>query len=124
MAETVVLAFPDFSKEFIVHLDASAYAVGATISQYEADMNLRLITCMSRKMNYAQNNYSTHERELLALVLCLKQWRHYLLGPKVIASIDNVSLKYLKTQASLTPRQVRWIAEIERIWSRIETLLF
>ena len=67
MHENVKLAFQDTSRDFHLHLDASAFAVGATLSQYDEQGRLRLVTCMSRKMDAVQKNYPTHERELLAL---------------------------------------------------------
>ena len=89
MKNTVELAFPDFTKPFYLHMDASDHAVGATLSQYDSSDNLRLLACMSRKMDQAQRNYPTHERELLAFVLAVKQWRHYLLGHKTNILTDN-----------------------------------
>ena len=104
------LAFQDFSKPLAVHLYASATAIGATLSQEDDAEHLRLITCTSQKLNPAERNYPTHEREVLALVYALKRWKHYLLGSKVLAYTDNVSLKLRRTMQAPSPRQVRWLA--------------
>jgi len=82
LANAVSLAYPDFSKKFIIHLDASKLALGATLSQ---DGQLRLLSCTSRKFNVHELNYPVHEKEQLALVHCLEHWRHYLLGAESIA---------------------------------------
>ena len=62
----------------------------------------------SRKMNAAEVNYATHERELLAVIHALRTWRHYLLGTHFIVVTDHNSLKYLQTQPTLLRRQARW----------------
>jgi len=55
----------------------------------------------------AETRYATHEREALAVVHAFKHWRPYLLGKKkTLIYTDHQSLKYLKTQPHLTPRQV------------------
>ena len=99
------------SQPFTLHLDASADALGATLSQPDRRRHLRLLTCTSRKLNPAERNYPTHEREMLALVHALKKWKLYLMGSKV-AYTDNVALRYWKTAQNLSPRQVRWLAYI------------
>ena len=93
------LAYPNWSEPFVVHLDASKFAIGATLSQKDKDGNLRLLACTSRKMNPAEQNYPTHEREMLALVDSLKRWKHYLQGSKVEAFTDNSALRFWKTIA-------------------------
>ena len=79
MCRTCQLAYPDMSKPFAVHLDASLVAIGATLSQEDKHGSLRLITCTSRKLNAAERNYPTHEMEMLAMVHALKTWKHFLM---------------------------------------------
>ena len=67
----------------------------------------------SRKLNAAEQNYPTHERELLAVVHALKVWRHYLLGRPFKLCTDNSSLLYLRTQKQLSGRQARWSQLLE-----------
>ena len=112
LMESTTLSYPDLNKEFVLHVDASADALGATLSQENHAGHLRLITCTSRKFNPAERNYPTHEREMLALVHALKKWKHYLLGARVKAFTDNVALKYWQTAQNLSPRQIRWLAYI------------
>ena len=112
LLESTSLAYPDLNQEFVLHVDASADALGATLSQEDAEGNLRMITCTSRKFNPAERNYPTHEREMLALLHALKKWKHYLLGTKVRAYTDNAALKFWQTSQNLSPRQIRWVSYI------------
>ena len=73
-----VLQLADQQKDYIVTTDASDYAMGAVLSQVWDDGE-HPIAFESRKMNSAEQNYPTHERELLAIIHALRTWRHYLL---------------------------------------------
>ncbi|KAK3007068.1 hypothetical protein RJ639_016632 [Escallonia herrerae] len=103
MSEDPVLALPDVSKSFKVHTDASDFALGGVLMQechpeaYE-----------SRKLNEAERRYTTHEKELLAIVHCLRIWRHYLLGSSFIVRIDNTAVSHFLSQSKLTLKQARW----------------
>src|SRR6185437_11343452 len=55
-----------------------------------------------------ERNYVVHEQELLAIVHALREWRHYLLGNRIIVITDHRSLQYLATQDKLSARQTRW----------------
>jgi hypothetical protein len=103
-----VLALPDPNLPFIVHTDASGFAVGAVLSQKQADGQLRPIAFLSKKMLEAETRYPVHEQELLAIVHALKSWRHYLYGRKFTVLTDHHSLQYFKTQPMLSSRQTRW----------------
>ncbi len=111
-----VLALPDPSLPFIVHTDASGFAVGAVLSQQQSDGALRPIAFLSKKMLDAETRYPTHEKELLAIIHALKSWRHYLSGRKFKVMTDHHSLQHFKTQPMLSGRQSRWkdaIAEFD-----------
>ena len=73
------LITPDNSKPYVLHTDASGFAVGATLSQ-ETEHGLQPVAFMSKKMSRAQLNYPVHEWELLAVMEALKAWRCYLYG--------------------------------------------
>ena len=105
-----VLMHPDTSKPFFVVTDASNYAVGASFEQEPVPEQRRPITFFSHSLNHAERNYPVHERELLAIVLALRVWRHFLYGSefKVICQTDHRPLQHFMTQASLSARQVRW----------------
>ena len=60
-------------------------------------------------LNEAQHNYSTTEKELLAVVFSLEKFRSYLLGTKVIVYTDHAALHHLMTKKEAKPRLIRWI---------------
>ena len=73
----------------------------------------------SRKLNDAEQRYSTHEKEMVAVVHCLQVWRVYLLGTRFVIRIDNIANTFFKTQKKLSPKQARWqefLAEYDFMW--------
>ncbi|CAN6560283.1 unnamed protein product [Malus baccata var. baccata] len=99
---------PDWSIPFELMCDASDYALGAVLGQRK-DKQLHVIYYASRTLNDAQLNYSTTEKELLAVVFALDKFRSYLLGTKVIIYTDHAALKYLLTKKEAKPRLIRWM---------------
>ncbi len=100
-----MLAFPDFSKTFVIHTDASHMQLGAVISQ-----DGKPIAFYSRKLNPAQTRYTTTERELLSIVETLKEFRNILLGYKIIVHTDH---KNLTCKNFNTERVMRWRLVLE-----------
>ncbi|KAM1985348.1 hypothetical protein ACFX16_013523 [Malus domestica] len=88
--------------------DASDYAIGAVLGQRK-NKQPHVIYYASRTLNDAQLNYSTTEKELLAVVFALDKFRSYLLGTKVIIFTDHATLKYLLTKKEAKPRLIRWM---------------
>ncbi|KAK3008879.1 hypothetical protein RJ639_015414 [Escallonia herrerae] len=103
MSEDPVLALPDVSKSFEVHTDTSDFALGGVLMQ-----ECHPVAYESRKLNKAECRYTTHEKELLAVVHCLRVWRHYLLGSSFIVRTDNTSVSHFLSQSKLTSKQARW----------------
>lgn len=106
-----VLILPDPSLPYVVHTDASGFAVGATLSQ-DQGRGLQPIAFLSKKMLDAERRYPVHEQELLAVILALKEWRHYLYGTKFRIFTDHQSLTYVTSQPHLSARQSRWLDTI------------
>ncbi|KAM1376183.1 hypothetical protein ACFX2F_037951 [Malus domestica] len=99
---------PDWSLPFELMCDASDYALGAVLGQRK-DKKPHVIYYASRTLNDAQLNYSTTEKELLAVVFALDKFRSYLIGTKVIVFTDHAALKYLLTKKEAKPRLIRWM---------------
>ncbi|CAL9012108.1 unnamed protein product [Prunus brigantina] len=99
---------PDWSLPFELMCDASDYAVGAVLGQ-RVDKKPHAIYYASRTLNDAQLNYSTTEKELLAVIFALEKFRSYLITNKVIVYTDHVALKYLLAKKDAKPRLIRWI---------------
>jgi hypothetical protein len=108
-----VLVIPDPSKEFTIQADASDYAIGAVLCQ-DQGKGLQPIAYESRKLNDAERNYPTHDREMLAIIHAFKVWRHYLAGSKTTVQTDHEALKYISTQPTLSKRQARWVEFIQQ----------
>lgn len=97
LAEEVTLAFPNFSDPsllFYVTCDSSDYAMGGCLSQGELPYD-RPIFFFSKTLNDAQRRYSTIQKELLAIVECIKAFRVYIYGRFFIIITDHKPLCYL-----------------------------
>ena len=67
----------------------------------------------SRQLKSHEQNYPTHDMELVTVVFALKIWRHYLYGEQFEVYLDHKSLKYNFTQQDLNMRQCRWMEFLE-----------
>ncbi|CAN6557496.1 unnamed protein product [Malus baccata var. baccata] len=103
-----IIVPPDWSLPFELMCDASDYALGVVLGQRK-DKRPHVIYYASRTLNDAQLNYSTTEKELLAVVFALDKFRSYLIGTKVIVFTDHAALKYLLTKKEAKPRLIRWM---------------
>ncbi|CAI7755711.1 unnamed protein product [Closterium sp. NIES-53] len=74
---------------------------------------LQPIAYLSKKLHGAELNYPIHDKEALAIVTAFKAWRCYLEGAKTTVYTDHFSLKHLKSQPTLSRRQVRWVDFLE-----------
>jgi hypothetical protein len=100
-----VLALPDPTKPYAMQVisDASDFGVGAVLLQEG-----RPVAYFSKKLNQAERNYSTTEKELAGVLYALKEWRCYLLGRSFKLTTDHKSNAFLQEQSSLSPRRARW----------------
>ncbi|XP_061368564.1 uncharacterized protein LOC133311525 [Gastrolobium bilobum] len=103
-----IITSPNFELPFELMCDASDYAVGAVLGQRK-DKLLHVIYYASKILNEAQLNYTTTEKELLAVIYAFDKFRTYLLGSKVIVYTDHAALKYLLTKQDAKPRLLRWM---------------
>ncbi|RVW92651.1 Retrovirus-related Pol polyprotein from transposon opus [Vitis vinifera] len=88
--------------------DASDLAMGAVLGQRE-DEKPYVIYYASKTLNEAQRNYTTTEKELLAVVFALDKFRAYLVGSSIVVFTDHSALKYLLTKQDAKARLIRWI---------------
>jgi hypothetical protein len=88
--------------------DASDYAIGAVLGQRK-DKKPYVIYYASKTLNSAQMNYTTTEKELLAVVFACEKFRSYLVGSPVVVFSDHAALKYLLSKKDSKARLVRWI---------------
>lgn len=104
-----VLRIFDPALSTAVETDASGFAIGAVLFQIDSNGVSRPVAFTSRKLSQAEQNYPTHEQELLAVVHALKTWRYYLDGSHFIVYTDHATLQHFPTQPNLTRRQARWM---------------
>ena len=110
VSQQPVLILPDPTRAYVVTTDASGFATGAVLQQ-DHGQGPQPIGFLSKKMLPAERNYPVHEQELLAIIIALRAWRHYLHGSHftIVVQTDHKSLQHLKTQPHLSPRQTRWL---------------
>ncbi|KAK8632142.1 hypothetical protein V6N13_028919 [Hibiscus sabdariffa] len=88
--------------------DASDYAVGAVLGQCKGKV-FHPVYYASKTLNDAQVNYTTTEKELLAVIFAFDKFRSYLLRTKVTVYTDHSAIKYLLSKKDAKPRLIRWI---------------
>lgn len=101
MITTPILVFPDWNKEFHVHVDASYIAFRVVLGQPSARQIDYPIAFASRNLSKEEKNYTTTEREGLDMVYDLQKFRHYLLGSHFKIFTDHSALKYLVSKSFL-----------------------
>lgn len=102
-----LLQYPDFSRPFNLTTDASGYAIGGVLSQGPVGRDLP-VSYASRILNSAEQNYSTIEKECLAVIHCIKHYRPYLYGRKFTIITDHKPLVWLHSIKDPSSRLWRW----------------
>ena len=90
-----ILAFPDCSKPFILDTDASDTGIGAVLSQQQEDGTEQVIAYASRLLSKPERRYCATRRELLAVVMFITHFWHYLLGNSFTLRTDHGALTWL-----------------------------
>ncbi|GJU26888.1 putative reverse transcriptase domain-containing protein [Tanacetum coccineum] len=99
-----ILTLPEGNDDFVVYCDASLQGLGAVLMQRE-----KVIAYASRQLKPHEENYTTHDLELGAVVFTFKIWRHYLYGTKCTVFTDHKSLQHILRQKELNMRQRQWL---------------
>ena len=111
-----ILQLPDFSTPFfLVVTDASGSGIGAVLMQEDHP-----IAFESRKLKPSELNYSTYDKELLAVVHALRIWKHYLMGSEFLIKTDQQSIKHLLTQPLISDRHIKWASFIQSFQPMIQ----
>ena len=108
--EEPVLMMPDQTKPFQIETDASKYATGAVLTQLDSNGDRHPISFISKTFSPAERNYEIYDRELLAIIRALEEWRHYIQGSPhtTIVLSDHKNLTYYREAKKLNRRQARW----------------
>ncbi|KAG2872189.1 hypothetical protein PC114_g26516 [Phytophthora cactorum] len=106
-----VLMLPDHSKPFHVVCDASDFAIGCALMQFDDEGRERVVSYQSRQLKPAERNYPVHDKELLAMRYALIKFRVYILGEQTFAVYtDHASLWTATNSAHLSQRMARWLS--------------
>ena len=107
-----ILAYPNFTCDFVLETDASMQGVGAVLGQYQDDNKLHPIGYASRALNAAEKRYGITELETLAVVWAISHFHHYLYGNRVTVFTDHTAVKAILESSNLTAKHARW-------WTRV-----
>ena len=103
-----VLCHFDPSLPIILETDASDFAIGGVLSQIHLDTITRPVAFYSRKLTPAEVNYDVYNKEMLAIVETIRNWRCYLEGYSFTIYTDHKNLSFFQTMKNLNRRQARW----------------
>lgn len=109
-----VLLMPDMTRPFRIEADASKYASGAVLTQEDPNGKRHPCAFISKTFSPTEQNYPIYDRELLAVLRALREWRHYVIGSPHTTTIlsDHQNLLYYQKPQNLKPRQARWSLEM------------
>ena len=106
-----ILALLDNSRSYRVEADSSNFATRAVLSQQDPeDKKWHPIAFLSKSLSLVEWNYEIHDKEMLAIVQALEEWRHFLEGTEHQFEIwmDHKNLEYFMSVKKLNRRQARW----------------
>jgi len=109
-----VIALPRPDGKFRMEVDASGYALGGVLSQFQ-DKKWKTVAFISRVMSPAELNYDIYDKELLAIIFALEEWRCYLMDAREKFEIwtDHKNLTYFRSPQRLNARQARWYLTLQ-----------
>ncbi|KAL8598384.1 hypothetical protein ACOMHN_032661 [Nucella lapillus] len=113
LSKKPVVILPNSEQEYVLRTDASDKGIGAVLLQ-ERDGDLRPVAYSSKKLNNAEQNYSTIEKECLGVVWAIKKFEPYLYGSHFILETDHRPLEYLKRAKTDNGRLMRWALQLQQ----------
>ena len=115
-----VLAFPKIGERFIVEVDANSSAVRGVLLQVGVNEKCHPVAFYSNTLNQAQRKWSTHSKEIYALILALRHWKVYLTGTNFVIRSDHNPLVTLQKTKDPRGKFTRWLTELEEFSFDIE----
>nr|GEY81306.1 reverse transcriptase domain-containing protein [Tanacetum cinerariifolium] len=106
--EALILIAPNWDLPFELMCDTSDFAIGAVLGQRH-EKHFRPIHYASKTMNDAETNYTTTEKEMLAVVYAFEKFRSYLTMNKSIVHTDHSAFKHLFAKKDAKTRLLRWV---------------
>jgi len=117
VTSTPVLISPDLTKPFRIEADSSDFATGAVLSQISLeDEKWHPVAFLSKSLSPVKRNYEIHNKEMLAIIQALQEWRHFIEGAEHQCEIwmDHKNLEYFMTAKQLNRRQAQWSLYLSR----------
>ena len=108
LIEAQILQSPNWDLPFEFMYDVLDYAVGAVLGQ-QLEKKPTAICYASKTLAEVEMNYTTTEKELLAMVYVVEKFRPYILGSKIIIYTNHAALKYFLSKKEAKPRLIRWV---------------
>ena len=108
LLQAPILSYPDPKGEFILDTDASAYGMGAVLSQVQGGQE-KVIAYGSKSLTKEERRYCVTRKELLAVVYFVKYYRHYLYGQKFTIRTDHGALRWLINFKDPQGQVARWL---------------
>nr|GEV00715.1 hypothetical protein [Tanacetum cinerariifolium] len=108
LMEAPILIAPNWNLPFELMCDASDFAIGAVLGQRH-EKHFKPIHYASKTMTDAESNYTTTEKEMLAVVYAFEKFRSYLIMNKSIVHTDHSALKYLVAKKDAKARLLLWV---------------
>ncbi|GKF74405.1 reverse transcriptase domain-containing protein [Tanacetum coccineum] len=108
LTEAPILIAPNWDQPFELMCDASDYAIGAVLGK-RIEKHFRPIHYASKTIIEAESNYTTTEKEMLAVVYAFEKFLSYLIMNKSIVYTDHSALKYLFAKKDTKARLLRWV---------------
>nr|GEX14899.1 reverse transcriptase domain-containing protein [Tanacetum cinerariifolium] len=118
LIEAPILITPDWDMPFELMCDASDFAIGAVLEQCQ-DKHFRPTYYASKTMTEAESNYTTTEKEMLAVVYAFGKFQSYLIMNKSIVYTDYSTLKYLFTQKDSKERLLYWVLLLQEFTFKV-----
>nr|GFA20575.1 reverse transcriptase domain-containing protein [Tanacetum cinerariifolium] len=118
LTEAPILIAPDWDLPFELMCDASEFAIGAVLGQRQ-EKHFRPIHYASKIMTEAELNYTTTEKEMLAVVYAFEKFRSYLILNKSIMYTDHSTLKYLFAKKDSKARLLRWVLLLQEFTFKV-----
>ena len=116
-----LLKLPDMQKPFVLWTNASDLGLGAVLLQTH-DGELFPVSYASRRLSNSEKNYSTIERECLAIIWALKKFEIYLYGGEFILQTDHEPLVYLNRAKFVNDRVMRWAMVLQNYDIKYESI--
>jgi hypothetical protein len=104
-----ILINPNWEFGFPAHIDAFQLAVGAIFAHNPIGKFDQSVMYVSKLLNSIERNYTTTEREALAMVYALQKFKHYLLGNWFVFYVDHVAFVYLVSRPQVFGKIARWL---------------